>query len=114
VEICAKSGLLATDKCYDTVKNDAARNSAATYHLSRTGDGDTDAKRINATCMAMRAVALCATCRKAEGPARRWRGHCATSFGGREGTDLIAENDPYNAVRSNGETESGSCHHREI
>ena len=43
VEICATSGLLATDKCYDTVKNDAGEPCSGARLIAKLADRRTDA-----------------------------------------------------------------------
>ena len=100
VEICARSGLLATDKCYDTVKNDA---------------GETVQRRTTYRELATKAQMPTEPCDvhgDASGrivrdlPEAEWpRAALAVDTAQlspiiAKGPTLIADDDPYNAVRS--------------
>ena len=100
VEICARSGLLATDKCYDTVKNDA---------------GETVQRRTTYRELATKAQMPTEPCDvhgDASGrivrdlPQAEWpRAALAVDTAQlspiiAKGPTLVADDDPYNAVRS--------------
>jgi penicillin-binding protein 1A len=101
VEICSKSGLLATDKCYDTVKNEAGEavlQRRTTYReLATDAQTPTDPCNVHGDARGRIVRDL---------PEAEWpRAALAVDTTQvqpvvvREPT-LIAENDPYNAVRS--------------
>ena len=101
VEICSRSGLLATDKCYDTVKNDSGRTCSRNARLIASSRRPSKCRRNPATSMATHAAASYAICPKANGralPSRSTPPQVTPVVV--KGPTLIADADPYNAVRS--------------
>ena len=100
VEVCARSGLLATDKCYDTVKNDAGETvqRRTTYHELATKDqmptepcdvhGDASGRIVRDLPQAEWPRAALAVDTAQLSPIIA------------KGPTLVADDDPYNALRS--------------
>ncbi len=100
VEICAKSGLLATDKCYDAVKNDAGETvqHRTTYReLATAAQIPTEPCNVHGDARGLIVRDL---------PQAEWpRAALAVDTAQLspvivKGPTLIADDDPYNAVRS--------------
>ncbi len=99
-EICSKSGLLATDKCYETVRNDAGGTTQrrTTYmELATAAQAPTESCNIHGEPSSRLVREL---------PSGEWpRAALAVDTSQvaaviAKGPTLLAENDPYNAVKS--------------
>jgi hypothetical protein len=100
IEICSKSGLLATDKCYDTIKNESGESvqRRTTYQeLATSAQTPTEPCNVHGESRSRLVREL---------PAGDWpRAALAVDTSQvpavvAKGPTLLAENDPYNAVKS--------------